>query len=154
MNVSFYQVAPRYSGGSPAMVTESVALRVMADETFARNAALEGVFGEEERRRAQTLGLSGIVERLTDRDEGWDVEDLLTGEQSYRPSQWSLRQQEAREREALRRSRLPVSLRVAEDLENLAESVIQGGMQAVDPDVFAQALTGIAAALRDRQDSR
>jgi hypothetical protein len=61
-NHGWFDVHPRYSAGSPAMVDMQTALGVARDEQQMFPGALEGVFGAEERRAAQTLGLGGIVE--------------------------------------------------------------------------------------------
>ena len=94
---SQFHVRPRYSCGSPAMVSEAIALRVAADETRAHSHALEGVYGPLLHTRATTLGLSGVICALTESGSGrnfrWQVRDLITGERTLRMSDEELRRQ-------------------------------------------------------------
>lgn len=75
-----YNVAPRYTPGSPALVREDVARRVMRDEQAEYEQVIAGLYGEDKKEQASRLGLSGIVE------ERWEFRgvvmyrDLLTGE--------------------------------------------------------------------------
>lgn len=64
----YWNVRPRYSAGSPAMVDERTALSVARDEQEEYKAALDGIYGAKEASRARELGLSGIVERI-DKEE-------------------------------------------------------------------------------------
>lgn len=79
-----YNVAPRYSAGSPAMVDERTALRVAEDEKDAFEAALCGVYGEAAMEEALALGLGGIVELRHEVGRGWRCEDALTGRRFLR----------------------------------------------------------------------
>lgn len=83
MKIVTYHVAPRYSGGSPAMVDYDTAARVAMEELRAYAEALEGPRAERE--RAERLGIAGIVESHLESPQGWNVGDLLTGETSFRP---------------------------------------------------------------------
>jgi hypothetical protein len=74
-----YDVHPRYSCGSPAMVPEHTARGVAEDERRAYEAALTGFYGEAEQEKAKQLGLAGIVEYRTEKAKYWLVEDLITG---------------------------------------------------------------------------
>lgn len=85
MKIVTYHVAPRYSGGSPAMVDYDTAARVAMEEMRAYAEALEGSRAERERERAERLGIAGIVESRLESAQGWNVGDLLTGETSFRP---------------------------------------------------------------------
>lgn len=86
---------PRYSCGSPAMVDPWTAGRVARQELQAYALECEGVYGEARQRRAQILGLRGIVERMQEarggRDvpakhrAGWRIWDLCTNETYWRP---------------------------------------------------------------------
>ena len=58
----FFDVQPRYSCGSPAMVGPNDAGRCAEDELRFYGHATEGVYGEEAAARAKQLGLSGIVQ--------------------------------------------------------------------------------------------
>ncbi len=60
-----YEVMPRYTAGSPAMVDEHIALRVAEQEKKAYPGHLEGVYGDAWKFVAQTEGLDGIVVRST-----------------------------------------------------------------------------------------
>jgi hypothetical protein len=79
-----FNVAPRYTPGSPAMVPEDLARRVAEEEKKFIQHALEGAWGEEQKQRAERLGLRGIVEMRIERRDHWEVEDLCTGEKFKR----------------------------------------------------------------------
>ena len=81
---SWFNVAPRYSPGSPALVSQAIAERVAADEVDFYRAVLEGVYGPDEVARAQQLGLDGIVEERVERHDGELVRDVITGRESFR----------------------------------------------------------------------
>jgi len=63
---------------------------VAREEKEAFEHAVEGVYGEEMRQRANALGLRGIVEERLERGSGkksgWEVVDLVTGERFFRLS--------------------------------------------------------------------
>jgi hypothetical protein len=85
MGNSHYNVAPRWSSGSPAMVDRRTAIGVAGDEQSSHSHALQGFYGEDKQRAAQAPGaLSGIVEHRHESGRGWFVRDLLTGEYFYR----------------------------------------------------------------------
>lgn len=69
MSQTFYQVAPRYTAGSPAQVDEATALRVAAQEQDAGS-------GDN---------LDGIAERVTDFADRRVIEDLITGRRRELP---------------------------------------------------------------------
>lgn len=74
-----FTVRPRYSAGSPAMVSEAIALRVACQEREGYEAALSGIYGVPARERARRDGLAGIVLELVERRNAWHVYDLLMG---------------------------------------------------------------------------
>jgi hypothetical protein len=74
-----YNVAPRYTPGSPASVSEDIALTVASQEKEHYEVALSGIYGEDFKKIALERGLDGIVERRVERNGGWDVEDMVTG---------------------------------------------------------------------------
>lgn len=76
-----YNVAPRYSSGSPALVDRNTALHVAQQEHEQYQAHLEGLYGTAQQERAKTLGLDGIVESRLEKSNsrGWRVYDVLTG---------------------------------------------------------------------------
>lgn len=76
----YYYVAPRYTAGSPGFIGEQLALRVAHEEKTSYERTLTGIFGEDEKWRAEKLGLAGIVEQRIERKNGWDVLDILTRE--------------------------------------------------------------------------
>lgn len=80
----FFDVRPRYTPGSPGLVDEATAKRVAAEERESYEHALTGIMGETEKTRAEKLGLRGIVqwkqEKGSGKKQGWDVLDLVTGE--------------------------------------------------------------------------
>ena len=83
-----YNVAPRYTPGSPALVPERIAMRVAEEEKRAIKDVLDGFEGPQRQKRAQNLGLRGIVEaricRGSGKKLGWEVVDLCTGEHFFR----------------------------------------------------------------------
>lgn len=81
---SHYNVAPRYTPGSPGIVSEAIAEDVAKNERQVHAWALEGRYGEAERERARSLGLAGIVELRSEGKKGWDVLDVITGERFVR----------------------------------------------------------------------
>lgn len=79
MHIS-YHVAPRYTAGSPASVSEEIALQVAGEEIGAYGRAISGRYGEEMQKQAQALGLRGIVEEVHVYANYNEYLDLLTGE--------------------------------------------------------------------------
>lgn len=77
-----FHVAPRYSGGSPALVNEKTALRVAAQEKESYEHALDGTYGEAQMWRARVLGLAGIAYAAFEKGAGrkfrWHRWDLIT----------------------------------------------------------------------------
>jgi len=77
-------VRPRYSCGSGAMVHDAVALKVAREEREDYAHALSGIYGEEQKKRAELLGLRGIAVAMAEQGSGrnfrWLVFDLVTGE--------------------------------------------------------------------------
>ena len=67
MATPHYNVAPRYTAGSPAIVDARTAERVAAQEKNAIVSILESYEGERAAERARRLGLRGIVECRTER---------------------------------------------------------------------------------------
>ena len=81
-----YNVAPKYSAGSPASVPEHIARRVAEEERRCYDDARAGHYGEGKKAQAEKEGLRGIVEWREERRGAWEVEDLITGERARR---WS-----------------------------------------------------------------
>jgi hypothetical protein len=83
--VSGYEVLPRYSCGSPAMVDERTAQQVIRDEQRSYKATLEGFYGAESIAHAEREGLEGIVlirgrkDHYTDAITGRDYGDMPYG---------------------------------------------------------------------------
>lgn len=75
----YHNVAPRYSAGSPAQVDQRTADRVAAEERRSYVHALEGYYGEEAKREAETLGLAAIVWTSHEIGSKLRKEDVLTG---------------------------------------------------------------------------
>jgi hypothetical protein len=77
-------VRPRYSPGSPAMVSFEIARQVACDERRDYDHALDGSYGEAQKKRAELLGLRGIAYLMMEHGSGknfrWYVQDLITGE--------------------------------------------------------------------------
>lgn len=84
-----YNVAPRFTPGSPAAVDLATATKVVDDERRAYRATLEGVYGADAVWRANKDGLDGIVEERDERSDCWLVTDMITGRRFIRlfPSQ-------------------------------------------------------------------
>ena len=82
---AYFNVVPRYTPGSPAMVPESIANYVAIEESAAYERALSGADGAEDKARAERLGLRGICEQRTEYAECWVIQDLITLERFVRP---------------------------------------------------------------------
>lgn len=80
-----FNVAPRYTSGSPAMVDEATALRVANQERKQWTNEGEGFFGKEARDRALKVGLDLISFEMVERPKGWEVYDLITKKQWWWP---------------------------------------------------------------------
>lgn len=74
-----WNVAPRYSPGSPAQVDFATAQQVAADEQRGYEYALRGVYGEEQQAQARERGLDRIVWSQQEIQNCWRVQDYLTG---------------------------------------------------------------------------
>lgn len=75
-----YNVAPRYSAGSPALVDERTADEVQVAELEGYARAMSGIYGAEKQDRARRLGLSGIVEHRQVFAHHFIATDRITGE--------------------------------------------------------------------------
>lgn len=89
-SVNYCNVRPRYTPGSPAMVDHHTAAKVAKDEKEFYQYALSGIWGENEKARAEREGLKGIAEQVLyehrqNRVNGFIVRDLITGEEYWRP---------------------------------------------------------------------
>jgi hypothetical protein len=77
-------VRPRYSCGSPSEVPDPIALQVAQEEKDDYQSAMEGIYGPEQKRRAEILGLRGIAYVMAEKGSGrnfrWLVYDLITEE--------------------------------------------------------------------------
>jgi len=87
---TYYNVRPRYTSGSPAMVDAQTAARVAKQEKAAYEDALSGQLGVELRERAEREGCRGIAERVMrerrqNRVNGFDVYDLILCQEYWRP---------------------------------------------------------------------
>jgi len=77
-----YQVAPRYTPGSPAQVDEGTALHVAKGEKEMFEASREGYMGERQKEIADRLGLERIVYTLHEGRGGFvKLVDIITEEQ-------------------------------------------------------------------------
>lgn len=75
-----FDVRPTFTGGSPAMVDESTARRVVAQELNAFRNTKEGIYGADEAAQALRRGAGNIVISWHEQAGGMRIEDLLTGE--------------------------------------------------------------------------
>ena len=93
-----YNVAPRYSPGSPAQVDFETASGVVDDERHGHKAALEGAYGPERKAQAEQDGLDGIVEERIEKADCWVIIDMITGRQFVRmfPAHESIKKRLAR----------------------------------------------------------
>ena len=89
-----FNVAPRYTCGSPAMVDEATARDVADSEKVGYERALAGFYGDEERTKAEREGLNGIAEIFYETKKNWHIHDLCTGE--VRTKEFGLWASEAR----------------------------------------------------------
>src|SRR3990167_5146816 len=80
-----YDVHPRYTAGSPAMVDDKIAINVARQEREEYQRTLEGVYGEELRVKAEVEGRSRIVILMDEKRTGWESTDLITGERWFWP---------------------------------------------------------------------
>lgn len=81
----YYNVRPKYSPGSPAMVNAQTAAMVAHDEKEGHARALEGIYGDDEKAKAEKDSLLGLAEQVTERADAWIVLDLITGDRYVRP---------------------------------------------------------------------
>ncbi len=78
---TYYTVIPTFSCGSPAQVSEAIALAVAKDEEKGYERARSGIYGEAVRLAAPVRSLYGIVYSWTETGRhGCVVRDLITGE--------------------------------------------------------------------------
>lgn len=112
-----FNVVPRYTCGSPANADEGLALRVAQQEREAFETALKGIYGLEEKAKAELMGLDGIVEHRQEGRRCWLVHDLLTDQQFKRPFPTTL---------------LRVGQRVQNEYGSLDGIIITGGSRYVD----------------------
>lgn len=82
--VTVYNVAPRYTPGSPAQVDQATAEKIARDERAAYEQVMSGSYSVTELHRAERLGLSGIVEARQILARSYRFEDLITGERGER----------------------------------------------------------------------
>lgn len=119
MTAKYWNVAPRYTCGSPASVSEVLALRVADEEKAAYAAHLEGVYGPDAKADAERRGLRRIAEVVIERADCWIVHDLLTQERYIRPFV-VFGEKADRGLRRLHRLRTKYGLPVASDLQNPA----------------------------------
>lgn len=86
-----YNVYPRYTSGSPALVDADIAHRVARQEVQAYDTLMANPeMIPEDTAKAKALGLKGIVEEMVhpqrkNRLDGFMVHDLITDEEYWRP---------------------------------------------------------------------
>lgn len=85
MRNEYYNVRPRYTAGSPAMVREEIATQVAREERHGYAMTLEGWYGDDAKQEAEKTGLRRISESVIERADCWLVTDLITGERYVRP---------------------------------------------------------------------
>ena len=91
---TYWNVDPRYSPGSPAALRDEQTLqRVMESERSGDKNALAGRYGEEAQKRAQRLGLRGIIVKMREKGKRWVCFDELTAEHYEQPFEDKMRKQ-------------------------------------------------------------
>ena len=80
MTTLYWDVRPRYSAGSPAMVDRRIAAKVLIDEWECLEHALAGSYGDAKRDEALADKLAGIVIVSHERGPCVDTWDVITGE--------------------------------------------------------------------------
>jgi len=81
----YYDVKPRYTSGSPAMVEERIAQRVAQQEKQAYQAYLEGAYGPEGTETATKMGLDWIAWATVESSSNLSLTDLITGMMMLKP---------------------------------------------------------------------
>jgi hypothetical protein len=82
-----YHVRPRYTPGSPALVSEKTAMQVADDEKKCYERLIDPSYAgmvPSDEAKARAEGLGGIVEAKREHGGGWDVLDVLTGRRFWR----------------------------------------------------------------------
>lgn len=82
-NAVWFDVYPRFIGGSPAQVSEAQAVHQALQELDAYESELAG--SPEEQAKAQSQGIAHIAQARRETPKGWDILDLCTGERQLRP---------------------------------------------------------------------
>ena len=80
-----YNVWPRYTTGSPALVRDATAQQVMRSEQAVYSDMIKGLYGEAKKAEAMRLGLRGIVEEVWEFRGILMYRDLITGETGSKP---------------------------------------------------------------------
>lgn len=76
----YFNVAPRYTTGSPAMVKDETARQVAKQESSAYKRHLSGTYGDSAKEFAERTGLRGISYLTTERGKWMWVQDIITNE--------------------------------------------------------------------------
>lgn len=84
-----FECRPRYCGGSPALVPIGTCVHEAVDEKEAHARCLTGVFGEENKAKAEKLGLKGICFARWQKGKKVFRYDLITGETFEEPKRMS-----------------------------------------------------------------
>jgi hypothetical protein len=80
-----YNVWPRYTPGSPALVRDATAQQVMRAEQSVYADMVKGLYGDAKKEEATRLGLRGIVEEIWEFRGILMYRDLITGETGSKP---------------------------------------------------------------------
>lgn len=80
-----FHVAPKYTSGSPSMVSRGIGLEVCLQEMQGHQRCLTGVYGDAEKARAANEGLSRIAWVQAETAKCWECFDLGTGEAFQKP---------------------------------------------------------------------
>lgn len=125
-NLTYFNVHPRYTPGSGAMVDEATAKRVALEERHFYDIATSGAFGEADMAKAATEGLKGIVEKIREHKGGWMVTDLITGDTFWRG--------EVKPRRLLIGDRLMVQRKNVRDVTKYrSQGLLKWGVRLQDP---------------------
>jgi hypothetical protein len=83
-SIERFDVRPKFTGGSPAMVDQNTAMRVLGQELSAFRYTKEGIYGEDKAAEALRRGAGNIVIKWSEKGGKIFVQDLLTGETTAR----------------------------------------------------------------------
>jgi hypothetical protein len=104
------------------MVDADIVRRVIKYEQEEYQVCLSGLYGERLKQKAETEGLKGIAEYIRekrqDRQDGWQVTDMITREEYWRPARYADGTEKPPECKQ-ESDHVPSNIRLEPDRENL-----------------------------------